>query len=37
MENLEKTYNVPSNGVFGGPKQITIRAMTTREEKILYS
>lgn len=37
METLEKTYNVPSNGVFGGPKQITLRAMTTREEKILYS
>lgn len=37
METLEKTFNVPSNGYFGGPKTITLRAMTTREEKILYT
>ena len=28
---------LPSDGYFGGPKEITIRAMTTKEEKILYS
>lgn len=37
MKTLEKTFNVPSNGYFGGPKQITLRAMTTKEEKILYT
>lgn len=37
METLEKTFNVPSNGFFGGPKTITLRAMTTKEEKILYT
>ena len=37
METVEKTFNVPSNGFFGGPKTITLRAMTTKEEKILYT
>lgn len=37
METLERTYPIPSNGLFGGPKEITLRAMTTREEKILLS
>ena len=37
METLEKTFNVPSNGFFGGPKTVTLRAMTTKEEKILYT
>lgn len=37
METLEKTFNVPSNGYFGGPDKITLRAMTTKEEKILYT
>lgn len=37
MENIEKTVTLPSNGLFGGPKEITIRAMTTKEEKILVS
>ena len=37
METLEKTFDVPSNGYFGGPKKITLRAMTTKEEKILYT
>ena len=35
MKYLEKTYKIPSNGVFGGPKMITLREMTTREEKII--
>lgn len=35
MEYLEKTYKIPSNGTFGGPKKVTLREMTTREEKIL--
>lgn len=35
MKYLEKSYKVPSNGVFGGPKKVTLREMTTREEKIL--
>ena len=37
METLERTYPIPINGLFGGPKEITLRAMTTREEKILLS
>ena len=35
MKYLEKTYKIPSNGVFEGPKKITLREMTTREEKII--
>lgn len=37
MNTVEKTIKLPSNGLFGGPKEITIRAMTTKEEKILVS
>ena len=37
MNTIEKTFQVPSNGAFGGPKEITLRAMTTKEEKILMS
>lgn len=37
METIEKTVQLPSNGLFGGPKEVTIRAMTTREEKIILS
>lgn len=37
MNTIEKTFNVPSNGLFGGPKEITLRAMTTKEEKILMT
>lgn len=36
-DTFEKEIEVPSNGALGGPKKITIRAMTTAEEKILYS
>lgn len=37
MNSVEKTYQLPSNGLFGGPKEITLRAMTTKEEKILLT
>lgn len=37
MNTIEKTVQLPSNGLFGGPKEVTIRAMTTREEKIILS
>lgn len=37
MQNFEKTFKVPSNGYFGGPKEVTLRNMTTKEEKILYN
>lgn len=32
-----KEIEIPSNGYLGGPKKITIRNMTSAEEKILYS
>ena len=37
MNTFEKTVQLPSNGLFGGPKEITLRAMTTKEEKILMT
>ena len=37
MKTIEKTFQIPSNGLFGGPKEITLRAMTTKEEKILMT
>ena len=37
MNTFEKTIQLPSNGLFGGPKEITLRAMTTKEEKILMT
>lgn len=37
MENFEKTFTLPSNGLLGGPKEVTLRAMTTREEKIILT
>lgn len=37
METLEKTYELPSNGIFGGPKEVTLRPMTTKEEKLIYT
>lgn len=36
-DRYEKEIDIPSNGYLGGPKKVTIRAMTTAEEKILYS
>lgn len=37
MENFEKTFTLPSNGLLGGPKEVTLRAMTTKEEKIILT
>lgn len=37
METIERNYKLPSNGYFGGPKEVTIRPMSTKEEKILYA
>lgn len=37
MNTIEKRIQLPSNGYFGGPKEVTIRAMTTKEEKIILS
>lgn len=35
--NMSKEVDVPSNGWFGGPKKVTLRAMMVSEEKILYT
>ena len=35
MKTYEQSILLPSNGLFGGPKEITLRAMTTKEEKIM--
>ena len=37
MENFEKTFRLPSNGLLGGPKEVVLRAMTTKEEKIILT
>ena len=37
MKTVEKKFQLPSNGLFGGPKEIVLRAMTTKEEKILMT
>lgn len=37
METFEKKIQLPSNGLCGGPKEIVLRAMTTKEEKILLT
>lgn len=37
METFERTYKLPSAGLFGGPTEVTIRPMTTKEEKIIYT
>lgn len=37
METLTKTFQLPSRGLFGGPKEVTVRPMTTKEEKMLYT
>lgn len=37
MSNFQKVIDIPSNGYFGGPKQVTIRGITTNEEKMIYS
>ena len=35
MKTYEQSILLPSNGLFGGPKEVTLRAMTTKEEKIM--
>ena len=37
MNSVEQTFQLPSNGLFAGPKETTLRAMTTKEEKILLT
>ena len=37
METLTKDFEVPSKGIFGGPEKVTLRPMTTKEEKLLYT
>lgn len=37
METLTKTFELPSRGLFGGPEKVTVRPMTTKEEKMLYT
>ncbi len=37
MDSFEKTFRLPSNGLLGGPKEVTLRAMTTKEEKIILT
>lgn len=37
METLTKEFDLPSQGLFGGPKKVTVRPMTTKEEKMIYT
>lgn len=37
METLTKEFELPSAGMFGGPKKVTVRPMTTKEEKLIYT
>lgn len=37
IDTYQKEVELPSKGYFGGPEKVVIRAMTTAEEKILYS
>lgn len=37
METLTKDFELPSQGLFGGPKKVTVRPMTTKEEKMIYT
>lgn len=37
MQSFEKKFKIPSNGYFGGPKEVVLRNMTTKEEKIIYN
>lgn len=37
MSNFQKVLEVPSNGYFGGPKEVTMRGITTNEEKMIYT
>lgn len=37
METLTKDFELPSQGLFGGPTKVTVRPMTTKEEKMIYT
>lgn len=37
METLTKDFELPSQGLFDGPKKVTVRPMTTKEEKMIYT
>lgn len=37
METLTKEFELPSQGLFGGPTKVTVRPMTTKEEKMIYT
>lgn len=37
MELLTREFELPSQGIFDGPTRVTIRPMTTHEEKIIYT
>ena len=37
METLTREFELPSQGLFGGPKKVTVRPMTTIEEKMIYT
>lgn len=37
METLTKEFILPSNGVFGGPTKVSMRPMSGKEEKLMYT
>lgn len=37
METLTRKFKLPSRGIFGGPEEVVVRPMTTKEEKMLYT
>ena len=37
METLTRQFELPSQGLFGGPTKVTVRPMTTKEEKMIYT
>ena len=37
MKTIEKEYELPSAGLFEGPTKVTIRPMSTLEEKLKIS
>jgi len=37
METLTKEFELPSQGLFDGPTKVTVRPMTTKEEKLIFT
>ena len=37
METLTREFELPSNGIYDGPTKVTVRPMTTKEEKMIYT